>query len=218
MNKLIKILLSIPKTLFVNFRYLSLRQALKLPMIVAYNAHFVAHRGRIQLPERVSFGMIHIGFFGITICSHDKTIVRVEGTLVFKGRAHFGRSSKVYVRKGAKMVLGDNFKISSASSFDCMKKIDIGDDVLFAWDCLVLDYDGHAIYCEDGDRINEDKPIIIGNYVWVGCRSTILKGTVIPDNCVVGAGTLLSGQKLEANSIVVGNPPKSRKKISGWKL
>ena len=40
-----KVLLSIPKTLYVNFRYLPLQQALKLPLLVAYNVDFLAHRG-----------------------------------------------------------------------------------------------------------------------------------------------------------------------------
>lgn len=170
------------------------------------------------MPDKIEFGMIHIGFFDIPVCKHDTTRISVNGTIEFKGSAHFGRSSKVYIRKGAKMVLGNNFEVSSASSFDCMKHIEIGEDVLFAWDCLVMDYDGHAIFDENGVRINNEKPVVIGNHTWVGCRSTILKGTVIPDNCVIGAGTTLSGQQFVPNSIIVGNPPKSRKKIGGWVL
>lgn len=210
-------MLSVPKSVYVNFRYLPLPQAFKMPLIVAYNTRFRAHWGGVRLPERVKFGMVHIGFYDIHTCKHDKTSIRVDGILEFKGIAHLGRSSKVYIREGAKMVLGNNFGVSSASSFDCMKYIEIGEDVLFAWDCLVMDYDGHSIYDENGERINSDKPVVIGNHVWVGCRSIILKGTIIPNNCVVGAGTTLSGQQFEPDSIIVGNPPESRKKIGGWR-
>ena len=45
MKKWIKIILSIPKSVYVNFRFLPFRQAIKMPMIVAYNAHFRAVRG-----------------------------------------------------------------------------------------------------------------------------------------------------------------------------
>lgn len=45
MNKVVKMILSLPKTVWVNFRYLPVRQAVKLPLLVAYNANFEAHRG-----------------------------------------------------------------------------------------------------------------------------------------------------------------------------
>ncbi|MGK9369486.1 hypothetical protein ACSSWA_11350 [Melioribacter sp. Ez-97] len=37
--------------------------------------------------------------------------------------------------------------------------------------------------------MNEDKPIQIGNHVWIGCWSVLLKGTYIADGCIVGAGS-----------------------------
>ncbi|WP_410240498.1 acyltransferase [Sphingobacterium thalpophilum] len=43
----------------------------------------------------------------------------------------------------------------------------------------------------------------IGNNVWIGCRCLILKGSHIPDNCVVGANSLVS-KRLETKSAVYG--------------
>ena len=60
--------------------------------------------GGVILPEGVRFGMVHIGFFNIPVCKHDKTIIRIKGTLELRGSAHFGRSSKVYVRESATSV------------------------------------------------------------------------------------------------------------------
>lgn len=48
-------------------------------------------------------------------------------------------------------------------------------------------------------------PITIGNYVWIGGGAIILPGVTIGDNCVIGAGSVVT-QSIPANSIAVGNP------------
>lgn len=35
--------------------------------------------------------------------------------------------------------------------------------------------------------------MVIGSGTWVGANVTILKGTVIGEKCVIGAGTIVSG-------------------------
>lgn len=46
---------------------------------------------------------------------------------------------------------------------------------------------------------------MIGDGCFIGMNSIILKGTEIGKNCVVGAGSVVSG-KWEDNSIIGGNP------------
>ena len=81
-----------------------------------------------------------------------------------------------------------------------------------------MDSDNHKIFDENGNIINKPREIVFGDKVWIGCRTTILKGSVIPSNCVIGACSLVSGKKFENDSIIVGNPAKSIKKISKWEL
>ena len=45
-------------------------------------------------------------------------------------------------------------------------------------------------------------PVIIGNNVWIGANTVILRGTEIGDNCVIGAGCVIKG-KYGANSVIV---------------
>jgi acetyltransferase-like isoleucine patch superfamily enzyme len=40
--------------------------------------------------------------------------------------------------------------------------------------------------------INEDREVIVGNRNWIGCRTTVLKGTKVGDNCVIGANSFLN--------------------------
>ncbi|MCI1983151.1 MAG: sugar O-acetyltransferase [Bifidobacteriaceae bacterium] len=48
-------------------------------------------------------------------------------------------------------------------------------------------------------------PVTIGNNVWLGGNVTVLPGAVIGDNCIIGAGSVVTGE-IPANKIAVGNP------------
>lgn len=220
MNKWIERLISIPKTIWVNFRYLPFRDAVKLPFFVAWNTYFrVGRKGRVVFDCPIRTGMVHLGFFKIKMCEpRAKTVFDILGSIVIKGDVHAGNGTKIRVFETGSMILGNDFKVSSSSAFNCFHSMEFGNNIQFAWDCLVMDGDGHTIMDEKGITLPSQKPIVFGNNIWIGCRSTILKGSVIPDNCVIGAMSLVSGDKFEANSIIAGVPAKSIKKIGGWNL
>lgn len=219
---IIQVLISIPKTIYFNFRYLPIKQAVKLPVWLVYNVKIEIGGGKILLNEcLIKLAMVRIGFHRVPVCgSREQTLLNVanNGKLVFKGTAHIGHGSKIYVAEDAQLIIGDNFAISASSQINCYKKIVFGRDIQFSWDCLVMDSDTHSIYDENGTLTNEPREIILGNKIWIGCRSTILKGSIIPDNCVIGACSLISGKQFEANSIIVGIPAKSVKRIKNWEL
>lgn len=217
---LFSLALSIPKTIYFNFRYLPLSQAIKLPIWVRYNTKIrMGGKIKLNISTSPSLAMIRIGFHKVCVCNpKDSNVLNINGLLVFNGTAHIGNGSKIYVAKGAELVLGNNFAISASSQINCYKKIVFGKDIQFSWDCLTMDSDTHNIYNEQGVKINESREIVFGNKIWIGCRTTILKGSVIPNNCVIGAHSLVSGKNFESNSIIVGNPAKSIKKISKWEL
>ena len=47
--------------------------------------------------------------------------------------------------------------------------------------------------------------IVIGNDVWIGGGVIVLPGVTIGDNCVIGAGSVVT-RSIPSNSLVVGNP------------
>lgn len=55
----------------------------------------------------------------------------------------------------------------------------------------------------DNDELNED--LIIGNDVWIGCNSTILRGVEIGDGAIVGANSVVT-KDVPPYAIVVGCP------------
>lgn len=72
---------------------------------------------------------------------------------------------------------------------------------------LTHDYSRSVLRRVYGDVVGEARKTVIGNNVFIGMHSTILMGTRIGDNCIVGAGSVLRGT-YPSNSVIVGNPAK----------
>lgn len=100
--------------------------------------------------------------------------------------------------------------------------IQIGDNCVISVNTIVLAHD-YSIECGMtaiglGDLRNEKKivqQVYIGNNVFVGAGCVILPGTRIGDNCIIGAGTVCSGN-IPENSIVVGEKCRVIAKTAEW--
>lgn len=79
-----------------------------------------------------------------------------------------------------------------------------------------MDTDYHKILNENNEIINEDKPISIGNHVWIGCRNTILKGVTIADNNVIAANSTIT-RSFKSTRCVIGNNTVELKSNIDWK-
>jgi acetyltransferase-like isoleucine patch superfamily enzyme len=55
-------------------------------------------------------------------------------------------------------------------------------------------------------------PIRIGKRCWIGTNAVILPGVVIGDDCVIGAGTIVTSS-FPSRSVIVGNPGKKIKSL-----
>lgn len=210
------ILLSLPKTLRFNFHYFPLKTALKLPVFVSHRTFLRELHGKIMLPEKVNTAMIKIGFgdVGHYDRKRSRSIWQVSGTVAFGGKASIGHGSKLSVR--GNLTLGADFNMTAESTIVCAHQISFGNDCLLSWDILIMDTDEHPIINQNGIRTNPDKPILVGNHVWIGCKCTLLKGTEIPNNTVVAAGTLLTSAFSGENQVIGGNPPAVLKSDVRW--
>ena len=213
--------MSLFRTLFFNFHYLPFSQAVKLPVILFRGTVLRRMKGKLVLPEKVRHGMIKIGRADVAGWERRGTSLCIEGDLIFKGKATIGSGSALEVKKGAVLTIGEKFRVTAGASIFCRKKISFGRDCLLSWDTLVMDSDHHAIMdSASGNILNGDAPVTIGNHVWIGCRSTLLKGVSIGDNCVVAAGSILTKNfKQERNAIIGGCGKEQRVLRSGidWK-
>ena len=69
-----------------------------------------------------------------------------------------------------------------------------------------------------GNRINFEEPIILHKNVWIGTGASLLKGSEIPEWCIVGAKTVVSKKFHIPNTIIVGNPAKEVKSNIEWRM
>jgi acetyltransferase-like isoleucine patch superfamily enzyme len=86
------------------------------------------------------------------------------------------------------------------------KSIEIGNNVAMGVNSCVYDTDFHSIDpIQRRTNIQENviaKPVIIGNDVWIAANAIILKGVIIGDRSIVGAGSVV----IPSDCVVAGNP------------
>ncbi|WP_416867767.1 MAG: acyltransferase [Imperialibacter sp.] len=154
------------------------------------------------------------GFISIE-CLPGSSIVISQGFRANSGSFfnNIGRQQKTSLicREGGRLSIGDNVGIS-ASTIVCHERITIGSNVRFGGNCVVYDTDFHSLKAVERTAIPEVKTnigkseVIIGDNVFIGGHCTILKGSVIGDNSIIGAGAVVRGSKIPANQIWGGNP------------
>jgi acetyltransferase-like isoleucine patch superfamily enzyme len=123
------------------------------------------------------------------------------------------------------ITVGQNVFIGKNSIIGCANKIEIGNHVLISFDCVIQDSDTHSTdYLlrrnDTTDWLNgiknwkgiPTKPVKIGNDVWIGARSIILKGISIGDGAIIGAGSVVT-KNVDPFTIVAGNPARFIKSI-----
>lgn len=101
--------------------------------------------------------------------------------------------------------IGDNCRINGAY-IHAKDFIDIGDNCVMASGITIIDSNAHEVKSRNRTQGRDaPKGIIIGNNVWIGLNAIILKGSVIGDNCIIAAGSVVKGAFPE-NTIIQGNP------------
>lgn len=120
---------------------------------------------------------------------------------------------------GCEIRLGTHISIDGATHFAAIegRKIFVGNDCMFSQNIFVRTGDAHSILdLETRKRINPSKNVSIGNHCWIGMNSTIMKGTRIGDNSIVGAGAILSGDFIDGNCVIAGIPGRIIKSNIDW--
>ncbi|MBR1413906.1 MAG: acyltransferase [Bacilli bacterium] len=116
-----------------------------------------------------------------------------------------------YKKKG--ITIGDNFRIfdpdNTIIDIQNPKLIKIGNNVMITRGVIILTHDySWAVLSSVYDRMYGNVGrVSIGNNVFIGMNSIVLKNTCIGDNVIIGAGSIVSGN-IESNSVYCGNPAK----------
>lgn len=147
----------------------------------------------------------------------DKNIIELADDIVLTNVEFYveGSNNKIQIGSGTTMAGTQRGMVHIAALEG--QAIFIGKDCMLADDISIRTGDSHPIINKNGIRTNPAKSVIIGNHVWIGTDVLILKGAKIPDECIVGAKSLVTKEFTEKKCIIVGIPAKVLKNQVEWK-
>ncbi|MEM7503186.1 MAG: acyltransferase [Pseudomonadota bacterium] len=141
----------------------------------------ISPKSEVELSDNFTMGP------GCVIGSFSK-VKAADGPLTMGARC--GIATNCFVASGENGIeIGDNFVCGPNSVITASNYI----------------YDEIGVHIEDQGTTS--KGVRIGNNVWIGGGSVILDGTVLGDNCIVVANSLVN-RRYPENSIIQGNPAK----------
>lgn len=168
--------------------------------------YYVVKNGKKVNQNFIKFGL-HISVYGtgneIII---DESAIFSNAHLTIRGNNNTFRLGKNTSACNATFHLYGNNQLMS-----------IGEDCMFSYDVEIWNGDAHAIF-KKNEKIpyNISKDLIIGNHVWLGAYSKVLKGAKIPDNSIVAMDALVTSSFSQPNIILAGSPAKIVKENIAW--
>jgi acetyltransferase-like isoleucine patch superfamily enzyme len=118
-------------------------------------------------------------------------------------------------RSTASIKIGSNCMLNG-TVIHSRSKVVIGNNCMFGAGTVILDSDFHSTTINPTVRREQvqavDRPVVIGNNVWVGRNAIILKGVHIGDNSIVAAGSVVT-KSIPPNQVFGGNPARFMKML-----
>ena len=148
--------------------------------------------GAVLLKKNNPGGIVHFG----------KNVLYYSGFKVFSG------AENIFIGNNVHLV---DALLNAGNSLD--GKIMIGDNTFFGHNVMLLarSHNYNLFGLDRQNSILEDS-IILGEGVWIGSGAIILGGVKLGDNCVVGAGSVVT-KSFPKNSLICGNPAKLIRRI-----
>lgn len=212
------------KTIIFNFKVFPFKTAIKLPILISYKVKTDGlYKNCIEINSDISRFMIKINInkpsIGVNCSTTEDGYLGISqgGKIIFTGKANFATGVSIRI-DGGKLKIGNGFNSNGNCHFSCGDNVEIGNDVLLGWNVNIRTTDGHTIYNLENPKIktNENKPIIIGDHVWIASNVDILKNVEIPENCVIGYRSCVTRKFTEKNCIIGGYPAKIIKRGINW--
>lgn len=150
--------------------------------------------------------------------SYRKIIIRQTGAQLLIGADSIVDGAIVLEHSEAIVTIGARTYIGGGL-IDCAKEITIGDDVMLAWGCTIIDHNSHSLLwrerAQDVADVLKGKEknwrnvsrgvVNIHDKAWIGFNVSILKNVTIGEGAVIGAESVVT-KDVPAWSVAVGNP------------
>ena len=111
--------------------------------------------------------------------------------------------------RDARIILEEGCGLNGTSITARSCTIRVGKNAMFGPECVVMDSDFHNPWPPERRKTDpgfeRDAGVYIGEHVWIGARSIILKGVKIGANAVIAAGSVVT-ESVPENALCGGNP------------
>ena len=152
---------------------------------------------------------VKIGHFNLIMTFK---VLEIGSQVLIKNFNHFVSSPRVS-HWPCCLKIGSRAKIMSHHYMDGYGKIEIGENTTIGG--RESQFWSHTLSLKGDKMVLTPLEIYIGKNVYVGARSVLLE-CVIPDNSVVGAGSVVTRafQKEDARILIAGNPAQIKKRYT----
>jgi acetyltransferase-like isoleucine patch superfamily enzyme/coenzyme F420-reducing hydrogenase beta subunit len=177
---------------------------------ICFKYAFISVSGdaRVLLKAPFYIGKKHI------IKSNNDTRLAVEdfGRLIVNGSFDMRQGTFIWIKRSGTLELDGGF-MHEGVHITCGNYIKIGKNCHIAKDVIIRDLDGH--YLEEPEY-RTSRPVYIGDDVWLGYRSMILKGVTIGEGSIIAAGSVVT-KDIPPHCIAAGNPAKIIRQNVKWR-
>ena len=149
--------------------------------------------------------------------NRNAKLVKIGNQVIFNNYNDAAWNSKcaIWVKEGASLVIGDNSGLNGALIY-ASTKVSIGNYVKIGGGCKIMDTDFHSLDARnrrENDTETKSAGIDIGDDVFIGSSSIILKGVSIGNRSIVAAGSIVT-KSIPPDELWGGNPAKLIRKLS----
>ncbi|MBG9377131.1 acyltransferase [Panacibacter sp. DH6] len=169
------------------------------------------NKGTFNSDEAFYFGVL-TNNIASSVKDHGVLRINKNGSMTCGKNVRIASGCKVYA--DGQLQIGDNTYINSNSLIFASQSVKIGNDCAIAWNCQIMDCDFHTLQ-KNGHDQPMTAPVVIGNKVWIGANSIILKGVTIGNNVVIAAGSVVT-KNIPANALAGGVPAKIIEQHINW--
>lgn len=194
-------------TLRLNYNAGGWRAIARLPIKV-YGPIKLSLTGNIVLPQDATRNLVVINAeYEDYTAALGKAELNIQGTWKLGGFLRIGPDSCIAIEKGAVLETGTNTYLGRDTQIHCSHHICIGNGV-FAGEMYVCDSSVHQVF-SSGKAKPIQGEVIIGDGTYLGFRTILLKGTVIPPKSVIGSCAVCSSDFSKNGTeklFICGNP------------
>ncbi|MEI6143117.1 MAG: hypothetical protein WCP85_27820 [Mariniphaga sp.] len=173
---------------------------------------------RFKMDKHKSSRLLIVGNLLILPPVYGKRTVSItmdkNSTFEIHGDLHVGQGVSFILASDSKLSIGgqdekSNSEMKSDSMVLVFNKIRIGKHFFSAHNVLITDSD-----MQHHNFKQHHSEIVIGNHVRIENSSSILKGTIIGENCILGSFLKIADTTFPDNVLIDGEPPQIQKNLT----